>query len=125
MLRIRDNGHPFSAKGRLTNFPKSKPIPNIGGFLAMPWDDWLTITETLEDQLYLEIQARMLAEITDFDYLLDVAVNYQRQNWQKDEIIKNCIAKIGDLETELIKVSLKKEREEDKSKIKKVFHQPL
>ncbi len=32
----------------------------------MAWDDWLTITETLEDQLYLEIQARMLAEITDF-----------------------------------------------------------
>ena len=60
----------------------------------MAWDDWLTITETLEDQLYLEIQARMLAEITDFDYLLDIAVNYQRQNWQKDEIIKNCIAKI-------------------------------
>ena len=91
----------------------------------MPWDDWLTITETLEDQLYLEIQARMLAEITDFEYLLDVAVNYQRQNWQKDEIIKNCIAKIGDLETEIIKISLKKEKEEDKSKIKKVFHQPL
>ena len=37
----------------------------------MAWDDWLTITETLEDQLYLEIQARMLAEITDFEYLLD------------------------------------------------------
>ena len=53
----------------------------------MAWDDWLTITATLEDQLYLEIQARMLAEITDFEYLLDVAVNYQRQNWQKDEII--------------------------------------
>ena len=91
----------------------------------MAWDDWLTITETLEDQLYLEIQARMLAEITDFDYLLDIAVNYQRQNWQKDEIIKNCIAKIGDLETELIKLSLKKEKQEDKSKIKKVFRQPL
>ena len=28
-------------------------------------------------------------------------------------------------ETELIKISLKKEWEEDKSKIKKVFHQPL
>ena len=41
----------------------------------MPWDDWLTITETLEDQLYLEIQARMLAEITDFEYLLNFAVN--------------------------------------------------
>jgi len=91
----------------------------------MPWDDWLTITETLEDQLYLEIQARMLAEITDFDYLLDVAVNYQRQNWQKDEIIKNCIAKIGDLETELIKISLKKEKDDNKSRIKKEYHRPL
>ena len=90
----------------------------------MPWDDWLTITETLEDQLYLEIQARMLAEITDFDYLLDVAVNYQRQNWQKDEIIKNCIAKIGDLETALIKVSLKKEKDNNNSRIKKEFHPP-
>jgi hypothetical protein len=67
----------------------------------------------------------MLAEITDFDYLLDIAVNYQRQNWQKDEIIKNCIAKIGDLETELIKVSLKKEKDDNNLRIKKVFRQPL
>jgi hypothetical protein len=57
--------------------------------------------------------------------LLDIAVNYQRQNWQKDEIIKNCIAKIGDLETELIKISLKKEKEDNNSRIKKVFRQPL
>ena len=91
----------------------------------MAWDDWLTITETIEDQLYLEIQARMLAEITDFDYLLDIAVNYQRQNWQKDEIIKNCIAKIGDLETELIKISLKKEKGDNNSRIKKEYHRPL
>ena len=91
----------------------------------MAWDDWLTITETLEDQLYLEIQARMLAEITDFDYLLDIAVNYQRQNWQKDEIIKNCIAKIGDLETEIIKLSLKKEKDDNNSRIKKEYRQPF
>ena len=91
----------------------------------MAWDDWLTITETLEDQLYLEIQARMLAEITDFEYLLDIAVNYQRQNWQKDEIIKNCIAKIGDLETEIIKISLKKEKDDNNSRVKKAYHRPL
>ena len=88
----------------------------------MPWDDWLTITETLEDQLYLEIQARMILEMTDPEYLQDLAINYQRQNWQKDEVIKNCIAKIGDLETELIKISLKKEKDDNNSKIKKAYH---
>ena len=61
----------------------------------MTWDDWLTITETLEDQLYLEIQARMLAEITDFDYLLDIAVNYQRQNWQKARSSKIALQKLA------------------------------
>ena len=61
----------------------------------MAWDDWLTITETLEDQLYLEIQARMLAEITDFEYLLDIAVNYQRQNWQKTRSSKIALQKLA------------------------------
>ncbi len=88
----------------------------------MPWDDWLTITETIEDQLYLEIQARMILEMKDPEYLQDLAINFQRQNWEKDEVIKNCIAKIGDLETELIKVSLKKEKEQEKTKIKKAYH---
>ena len=91
----------------------------------MPWDDWLTITETLEDQLYLEIQARMILEMTDPEYLQDLAINYQRQNWQKDEVIKNCIAKIGDLETELIKISLKKEKDDNNSRVKKAYHRPL
>ena len=115
----------FSAKNGLTNSPKVSLFSIYGGQLAMAWDDWLTLTETLEDQLYLEIQARMLAEITDFEYLLDIAVNYQRQNWQKDEIIKNCIAKIGDLETEIIKISLKKEKDDNNSRIKKEYHRPL
>ena len=91
----------------------------------MAWDDWLTITETLEDQLYLEIQARMILEMTDPEYLQDLAINYQRQNWQKDEVIKNCIAKIGDLETELIKISLKKEKDDNNSRVKKAYHRPL
>ena len=115
----------FSAKNGLTNSPKVSLFSIYGGQLAMAWDDWLTLTEALEDQLYLEIQARMLAEITDFEYLLDIAVNYQRQNWQKDEIIKNCIAKIGDLETEIIKISLKKEKDDNNSRIKKEYHRPL
>ena len=91
----------------------------------MAWDDWLTITETLEDQLYLEIQARMILEMTDPEYLQDLAINYQRQNWQKDEVIKNCIAKIGDLETELIKISLKKEKDDNNSRVKTAYHRPL
>ena len=91
----------------------------------MAWDDWLTITETLEDQLYLEIQARMILEMTDPEYLQDLAINYQRQNWQKDEVIKNFIAKIGDLETELIKISLKKEKDDNNSRVKKAYHRPL
>jgi len=96
----------------------------------MAWDDWLTITETLESELYLNVQARMIFEIKDMDYLQEVAINYQRQNWEKDEVIKNCIEKIGDLESELIKISLAQERLEKKknncitSKIKKVFHRP-
>ena len=61
----------------------------------MPWDDWLTITETLEDQLYLEIQARMLAEITDFDYLLDIAVNYQRQIGKKTRSSKIALQRLA------------------------------
>ena len=94
----------------------------------MAWDDWLTITETLESELYLNVQARMIFEIKDMDYLQEVAINYQRQNWEKDEVIKNCIEKIGDLESELIKISLVQERLEKKknncitSRIKKVFH---
>ena len=94
----------------------------------MAWDDWLTITETLESELHLNIQARMILEIDNMDYLKEVVVNYQRQNWEKDEVIKNCIEKIGDLESELIKISMIQERLEKKknncftSKIKKVFH---
>ena len=94
----------------------------------MAWDDWLTITETLESELYLNVQARMIFEIKDMDYLQEIAINYQRQNWEKDEVIKNCIEKIGDLESELIKICLAQERLEKKknncitSRIKKVFH---
>jgi len=88
----------------------------------MALDDWLSITETYEDQFYLEIQARMILEMKDPEYLQELAINYQRQNWEKDEVIKNCIEKIGDLETEIIKISLKKEREEKEPRIKKAYH---
>jgi len=88
----------------------------------MALDDWLSITETYEDQFYLEIQARMILEMKDPEYLQELAISYQRQNWEKDEVIKNCIAKIGDLETEIIKISLKKEREEKEPRIKKAYH---
>ena len=79
------------------------------------------IIQQKKDQLFLEIQARM-CEITDFDYLLDMAVNISGKI-QKDQIIK-CIAKIGDLETELIKVSLKKKKRNN-LRTKKEYHRPL
>jgi len=68
--------------------------------------DWLCIEATPEEDFKIEREAREILGSDDHKKVAEFCANLHRQNWAKDQIIKNCIGKIGDLEGLIIKEDL-------------------
>ena len=65
--------------------------------------DWLVIEATPEQDFKLEREAREILSSEDHERVAEFCASLHRQSWAKDQIIKNCIGKIGDLEGQIIK----------------------
>ena len=75
-----------------------------------PFLDFLIIEKSPEQEFMLEWDTRQLLKCEDREELASICVNLYQQNWAKDQIIKNCLGRIGDLEGHSIKMQLDKER---------------
>ena len=75
-----------------------------------PFLDFLIIEKSPEQEFMLEWDTRQLLKCEDREELAAICVNLYQQNWAKDQIIKNCLGRIGDLEGHSIKMQLDKER---------------
>ncbi len=75
-----------------------------------PFLDFLMIEKSPEQEFMLEWDTRQLLKCEDREELASICVNLYQQNWAKDQIIKNCLGRIGDLEGHSIKMQLDKER---------------
>ena len=68
-----------------------------------PFLDFLVIEKNPEQEFMLEWDTRQLLKCEDREELASICANLYQQNWAKDQIIKNCLGRIGELEGQAIK----------------------
>ncbi len=64
----------------------------------------------MEQELKLELQERAILLSDDHRENAALCASLWRQNWYKDEILKNCLGRIGDLEGQLVYMELQQSR---------------
>tara|TARA_Y100001963_G_C6638166_1_gene379611 strand:+ start:566 stop:835 length:270 start_codon:yes stop_codon:yes gene_type:complete len=75
-----------------------------------PFLDFLVIERSPEQEFLIEWDTRQILSCEDRQELALMCANLYQQNWTKDQIIKNCLGRIGELEGQAIKIELDNER---------------
>ena len=83
--------------------------------------DWLIVEPSLEQELKLELEERAILISDDHKETAMLCASLWRQNWYKDEILKNCLGRIGELEGKLVQMELESSNSCWKRLLKKVF----
>ena len=77
----------------------------------------------MEQELKLELQERAILLSDDHQETANLCASLWRQNWYKDEVLKNCLGRIGELEGQLVHLQLENSSSCWKRLLKKVFAQ--
>ena len=77
----------------------------------------------MEQELKLELQERAILLSDDHQETANLCASLWRQNWYKDEVLKNCLGRIGELEGQLVHLQLENSSSCWKRLLKKVFPQ--
>ena len=85
--------------------------------------DWLIVEPSLEQELKLELEERAILISDDHQETANLCASLWRQNWYKDEILKNCLGKIGELEGKLVHMEMERSNSCWKRLLRKVFPQ--
>ena len=85
--------------------------------------DWLIVQPSMEQELKLELQERAILLSDDHQETANLCASLWRQNWYKDEVLKNCLGRIGELEGQLVYLQLENSSSCWKRLLKKVFPQ--
>ncbi len=64
----------------------------------MAWADWLIVKPSLEQELQLETDSRAIIEDTNHKEIAKLCATLNKQNWYQQQIIKQSIGKISELE---------------------------
>ena len=83
--------------------------------------DWLIVEPSLEQELKLELEERDILLSDDHQETANLCASLWRQNWYKDEILKNCLGRIGELEGKLVHMEMQKSSSCWQRLLKKVF----
>ena len=65
---------------------------------------------SLEEELYLEKEIRMIKASNDIKGIKNYAVDTARQNHQQTIFIAGCLTKIAELQTRIVKIAERKEQ---------------
>ena len=85
--------------------------------------DWLIVQPSMEQELKLEVEERAILVSDDHKETAELCASLWRQNWYKDEVLKNCLGRIGELEGQLVHLELENSSSCWKRLLKKVFPQ--
>ena len=85
--------------------------------------DWLIVEPSIEQELKLELQERAILLSDDHQETANLCASLWRQNWYKDEVLKNCLGRIGELEGKLVHMEMQKSNSCWQRLLKKVFPQ--
>ena len=78
----------------------------------MGWADWMVVQPPLEIELQLEKEARAIIQDDDHEQIAQLCATLSKQNWYQQQLIKQCVGKIGELEAELVCLEVRKEKKE-------------
>ena len=67
-----------------------------------PFLNWLAIRPTPESELRLELESREILNSENVQEVKFLCASLYKENWAKDQLIKSCLARIGELEGQLI-----------------------
>jgi len=76
----------------------------------MAWAKWLVVEPTLEQELKLESDCRSILQDQNNEQVAKFCTILQRKTWVQEQIIKQSIAKICELEAKLACLEIKSER---------------
>ena len=85
--------------------------------------DWLIVQPSMEQELKLEVEERAILVSDDHKETAELCASLWRQNWYKDEVLKNCLGRIGELEGKIVQMELQNSSPCWKRLLKKVFRQ--
>ena len=76
----------------------------------MTWAKWLVVEPTLEQELKLEADCRAILQDQNLEQVAKFCTILQRKTWVQEQIIKQSIDKICELEAKLAGLEIKAER---------------
>ena len=77
----------------------------------------------MEQELKLEVEERAILVSDDHKETAELCASLWRQNWYKDEVLKNCLGRIGELEGKIVQMEFRNSSSCWKRLLKKVFRQ--
>ena len=75
----------------------------------------------MEQELKLEVEERAILVSDDHKETAELCASLWRQNWYKDQVLKNCLGRIGELEGKIVQMELRNSSSCWQRLLKKVF----
>jgi|TARA_R100001460_G_scaffold65028_2_gene105321 non-canonical (house-cleaning) NTP pyrophosphatase len=64
----------------------------------MAWNEWMVVSNTLEEELALERAVRAVEKIPDIETLQGLAMALTRQAWHQQKLIKQAVGHIAEMD---------------------------
>ena len=64
----------------------------------MAWNEWMVVSNSLEEELALERAVRAVEKIPDVDTLQGLAVALTKQAWHQQKLIKQAVGHIAEMD---------------------------
>ena len=74
-----------------------------------PLLNWLAVEQTTESELQLELETREILNTENLKEVRWFCASLYKENWAKDQVIKNCLGRIGELEAQLVVMHMEQE----------------
>ena len=67
----------------------------------MAWNEWMVVTQSLEEELELERNVRDVQGCSDENALKALCVSLVRTNWHQAKLLKQAVGHIGQLDASM------------------------
>lgn len=64
----------------------------------MGWADWMVVTQSLEEELELEMNVRDIQGCDDGDALRTMCVSLVRTNWHQAKLLQQAVGHIAEID---------------------------
>jgi len=64
----------------------------------MGWADWMSVKQTLSEELELEKQIRAIKQMQDIEALQELCIVFHRSGWHQRKLLSQAVGRIGELE---------------------------